>query len=790
MPLAIFDVYLRKFLRYFNWLLSVTLLSLQAQAQCSQKITNFPHIETFDNNDGSWIPGGSGSDWAYGTPSKSVINSAASGSDCWIVGGLTGTAYTNGELSWLQSPCYDFTGLKYPYLSFKIFWETEKLYDGAGLQYSVDNGSSWKDLGSVLSSKNCLNTNWYNTESVRYLNGLSHSLNGWSGSTRSGSGSCQTGGGSGKWVTATHVLDELKGSPSVIFRFVFGAGTTCNNFDGFAVDDFSVSEGPDNRAAFDYTCMGSSVVQFNNLSDYCPDSEWDFDDPLSGALNTSTEKNPKHTFISPGKHNVMLVVSSLYGKPDTIRSVITTLSVKASVLSSILCPEDSNGQLQATATGSAVINYIWNTEPVQLGNTAVGLTAGTYMVEASSNDACAATDTIQIAAPSKISHTLSYHNPGCTYSKGEAFVSITGGNAPYTYSWFPAGGNNALATGLDEGKYLVRITDNNQCKDSAEVNIITVYPPLIEIDTIVNVNCNAGNDGMARIKISGGQNPYTIQWNIPSLGNSQAISGLKAGDYIITVTDSNQCSSKKHISISEPPVVERRAELQNATCGFSNGKISIITAGNYTYQWIPAISSSSLADNIPPGTYNVRMTDSNGCNYEIKNMLLVNIGKPANPFLGKDTAFCTGEKIIVTPGPFETYLWQDGTSGEKYIIDKSGTYWVTVLNESNCKATDSIRVTILDHCVDLYFPDIFTPNNDGLNDTYGPVGNFNAVSNYKLIIYNRWGEMVFSSDDPRKKWDGFLNGKLIPNATYIWHAAYEFRNQGKKIKSGTLVLIR
>ena len=72
---------------------------------------------------------------AYSTPTKTVIANAASGSKCWIVGGLTGNNYNNGEISWIESPCFDLTSLTNPILSFKVFWETEKKYDGASFKY-------------------------------------------------------------------------------------------------------------------------------------------------------------------------------------------------------------------------------------------------------------------------------------------------------------------------------------------------------------------------------------------------------------------------------------------------------------------------------------------------------------------------------------------------------------------------------------------------------------------------------------------------------------------------------
>jgi hypothetical protein len=106
---------------------------IQSKAQCPIGINSFPFIEGFETTNGGWVSGGTGNDWAWGTPAKPVISGAGGGTRSWVVGGLTGSSYTNGEASWLQSPCFDFTNLQYPYIEFKVFWEMEQQFDGASL---------------------------------------------------------------------------------------------------------------------------------------------------------------------------------------------------------------------------------------------------------------------------------------------------------------------------------------------------------------------------------------------------------------------------------------------------------------------------------------------------------------------------------------------------------------------------------------------------------------------------------------------------------------------------------
>ncbi len=106
----------------------------------------------------------------------------------------------------------------------------------------------------------------------------------------------------GGWVNAQHTLINLAGTPNVIFRFIFGAGTQCNAYDGFAVDDIVIGEAPPNNASFTFSCTNSNTVNFTNTSALCPALTWDFGDPASGPNNTSTLPNPTHTFSGTGTH--------------------------------------------------------------------------------------------------------------------------------------------------------------------------------------------------------------------------------------------------------------------------------------------------------------------------------------------------------------------------------------------------------------------------------------------------------------------------------------------------------
>ncbi len=619
-------------------------------AQCATPISVFPYTEGFEANNGSWTTGGTASDWAWGTPAKTVITGAATGTKCWIVGGLTGSSYNDGEASWLQSPCFDFTGLQYPYISFAVFWEMERKFDGAGFQYSTNLGATWINVGTLADPVNCLNGNWFNFSPVTYLNTLASVKDGWSGNTQSTSGSCQGGGGSGRWVNAEHTMPNLAGMPNVIFRFIFGAGTQCNAYDGFAVDDIMIGEAPANNASFSFSCVNNTTVNFSNTSALCPATDWDFGDAASGANNTSMSANPTHVFSAPGTYTITLNATGPANAPSTTTQTINILGLSTSIISNNKCFGDNNGSASVSVipVSAGPFFYSWNTTPVQNTATAAGLAGNTYTITVNALNSCTTTATVVISEPAALAHTVNIVQPGCAVATGTATITETGGTSPYSYSWFPAGGTGPTASGLTPDNYTVTITDSKGCIENININIATATAPNITIINKKDASCFGLHDGSATAMATAGNAPYAYSWNTIPVQTSATAINLAAANYTVTVTDNNGCSATTSALISEPPA------------GF---------------------------------------------------------------------------------------------------------------------------------CGEVFFPNAFTPNGDARNPDFGPMGNVAAISNYLLLVYNRYGELVFFTRDAFKRWDGFYKGKQL-SGSYVWAATYTYKGTYKREERGSIMIIR
>ncbi len=191
-------------------------------------ISALPYYESFGGPNHGWSAGGTNSSWALGTPAKSVINSAASGTQAWVTS-LAGTHNTN-ERSWVMSPCIDFTAIAAaPYFGAKVWWSSEEEWDGGKVEVSIDGGNTWATVGAM-------GTDWYNKNT---MNSVSVSTF-FGGNTNWFSGRGASGSGSWKNVFV-QMPNTVIGQSNVRVRFAF-ASDAANNFDGLAFDDVSISQ--------------------------------------------------------------------------------------------------------------------------------------------------------------------------------------------------------------------------------------------------------------------------------------------------------------------------------------------------------------------------------------------------------------------------------------------------------------------------------------------------------------------------------------------------------------------
>jgi gliding motility-associated-like protein len=156
--------------------------------------------------------------------------------------------------------------------------------------------------------------------------------------------------------------------------------------------------------------------------------------------------------------------------------------------------------------------------------------------------------------------------------------------------------------------------------------------------------------------------------------------------------------------------------------------------------------------------------------------------------LGTDTSICAYKPVVLYSGSTgaDSYLWNTGETSSSITINKTGTYSVKVTKNS-CVASDTVLVTAGD--CGVFIPSAFTPNNDSRNEKFGVITDA-AVKDFSMQVFNKWGQMVFSSSNISDKWDGTFKGKNAPTGGYVWFLFYVNKKGERKYEQGTVMLIR
>ena len=271
-----------------------------------------------------------------------------------------------------------------------------------------------------------------------------------------------------------------------------------------------------------------------------------------------------------------------------------------------------------------------------------------------------------------------------------------------------------------------------------------------------------------------------------------------SGDYVINYAlPSSSCSiadtrdaDLKIITQPQPPAL-----VPQPIC--NPGLVVLNATGNGVIKWYSDAATTNLLNTGNSFSTNITantsyfLTNSAGTCISSTSVGDVKLsGIPAAPALGNDTSICTGDALVLFAGIYNSYLWQDDSKQPTYTVNSTGIYSVTVSNSEGCTNSGSIAVEVLTNCDDIYFPSAFSPNDDGRNDKFGPLGNLFVVSNYSLKIFNRYGEMVFQTNNPYQKWDGIIAGTKYGNTNFVWVANYKYRGKNTKTQKGNLLIVK
>ncbi|MBL4578279.1 MAG: SprB repeat-containing protein, partial [Flavobacteriales bacterium] len=315
---------------------------------------------------------------------------------------------------------------------------------------------------------------------------------------------------------------------------------------------------------------------------------------------------------------------------------------------------------------------------------------------------CSATFTLTITVYAEPAATIVGTDISCSGNcDGSANLTPVGGTSPYTFSWSNSA-NTEDISGLCIGTYNVTIADANGCTGTASVVIGT--PTALSVGvTGTDILCNGSCTGTATATPTGGTGPYTYAWDDPGFQSTPTASNLCVGIANVTITDAGGCTTTGSYNVVAPAPMVLSLTAINASCGLSDGSVSVSIAGGtgpFTYLWSGGCSTSSCTG-LPSGTYFLSVTDGNGCT--ASDLITVNDaggGGVASVTLNNNLdcfGVCIGQATASITGgsaPF-AYLWSDPAAQTTPVATGlcAGTFSVAITDNTGCTSTALVTVT-------------------------------------------------------------------------------------------------
>jgi gliding motility-associated-like protein len=395
-----------------------------------------------------------------------------------------------------------------------------------------------------------------------------------------------------------------------------------------------------------------------------------------------------------GVYTVTVLDSNACIFKDSVTIVTPTgLGVPSPIVTNVTCFGNSNGSITvAPYGGTPGYTYLW-IPGSQTGATATGLGPGVDTVRITDTNGCITKTLAQITEPTVLTSTPSHTNIFCFGdSTGTASVLAAGGSPTYAYIW----SNGSTASNISHipiGTYSVITTDAHGCRDSASVTI-TQSAQLSDVIGHTNIRCFGDSTGTATVAAAGGISPYTYLWT-PGAATTAANTGMYAGTYHITITDSSGCTHIDSVALTQPaaPLSIANTVVQVLCNHDSTGSISVIVIGgtpSYSYLWTTGQTASGIS-HLPIGNYQVMVTDTNGC--RDSSMVTIIQPLPLTAMVSNDTSICPGASVI------ENCVAVGGTPGYTYLWTPLGITTSSITVTPLLNTTYSVQVTDTNGCV-------------------------------------------------------------------------------------------
>ena len=537
--------------------------------------------------------------------------------------------------------------------------------------------------------------------------------------------------------------------------------------------------------------------------------------PSSGN-NGLTEMN-----LPPGQ--VCVYVYDANGCGDTLCVTVPNTPgavVNVNSFTNVTC----NGACDGTATAIAIggtgpYSYSWNTAPAQLTITATPLCPGNYLVTMIDANGCSDTTNVLITEPPVLTNLASGTITICIGQTANLTSVASGGTPIYNYSWTDGITNwstaNIAVSPTVTTTYTVSLTDANGCVAINQTITVTVNPPL-NVVAMAGISVCANSNVNITALANGGNGNITYTWQPGNLiGASINIPIAVSTTYTVTATDgcgTPSSSDTVTVMVNPLPIVTIVAATATSGCQPLCVTFTNNTPNTNSIAWT---FGNNLGNSISPnptfcfstfGIYDVSatVTDNLGCvgtttltNYitvwPLPNALFSATPQPATVLDNSVTFTDLSSGANAWAWSFGADLYASTLQNPMYAFQDSGVFAVQLLVTNQYGCQDSITMPILikpDYA--LYIPNAFTPNGDNINDLFFPLGMGVSLDKYMLYIFDRWGNIIFNTDNTTVGWDGTVQGtgRLCQLDTYVYKITAMDPDGALKVYIGQINLIR
>jgi len=366
---------------------------------------------------------------------------------------------------------------------------------------------------------------------------------------------------------------------------------------------------------------------------------------------------------------------------------------------------DSGPDWFVTLSGALDSIFVTSVPTVEI----TGLPAGDYTVSTYNTEGCTGSCVFSIVPPPcTLEATVAFDQPRCNDDQnGSIRLEVAGGSLGLNVDWnVDAYDGRQVVNDLPAGTYRIHVSDRTECPlDTFVVVLSNPVPFSVDLARNNAIACFGDSTAALAAVVSGGAHPLMYNWSVDSLPNDSLASGLIAGSYSVEVTDANGCVATDNIIVGQPPLLTLNCSgTAETVAGSMNGTVSVGNAGAGNVvrlsgdlgNFALSANSDTTFTGLGPGTYNLVLTDENGC-----TTVCSAIVNPGPCMIGLTTATvqpncdnARGSATVSPTNPFGTvvYRWSNGDSTASTGPLTPGVYTVTISDASGCEATGGVNI--------------------------------------------------------------------------------------------------